>query len=161
AARSAASRSATPRPARSSTACPMTSGRRSTRRRLRPSSRKPSRRRTSTDVRRKRLFLLLPRESGVLRKRRASALNPRFRGRIKEIEHPSGPCDSPSALILSAGFGTGRRSGRRDWGGTMAKAGGVAGERLRSFLERIERLEEERSGLTADIREVYAEAKGS
>ena len=43
----------------------------------------------------------------------------------------------------------------------MAKAGGVAGERLRSFLERIERLEEERSGLTADIREVYAEAKGS
>ena len=43
----------------------------------------------------------------------------------------------------------------------MAKTGGVAGERLRSFLERIERLEEERTGLGADIREVYAEAKGS
>ena len=43
----------------------------------------------------------------------------------------------------------------------MARTGGVAGERLRSFLERIERLEEERTGLTADIREVYAEAKGS
>jgi len=43
----------------------------------------------------------------------------------------------------------------------MAKTGGVAGERLRSFIERIERLEEERAGLTADMREVYAEAKGS
>ena len=43
----------------------------------------------------------------------------------------------------------------------MAKTGGVAGERLRSFIERIERLEEERTGLTADMREVYAEAKGS
>ena len=43
----------------------------------------------------------------------------------------------------------------------MAKTGGVAGERLRSFIERIERLEEEKAGLTADIREVYAEAKGT
>lgn len=39
--------------------------------------------------------------------------------------------------------------------------GGIAGDRLRSFLERIERLNEEKAGLTADIREVYAEAKGS
>ena len=31
---------------------------------------------------------------------------------------------------------------------------------LRSFVERIERLEEEKAALTADIREVYAEAKG-
>ena len=38
--------------------------------------------------------------------------------------------------------------------------GGVAADRLRSFIERIERLEEERSALTADIREVYSEAKG-
>jgi uncharacterized protein (UPF0335 family) len=43
----------------------------------------------------------------------------------------------------------------------MKKAGGIAADRLRSFLERIERLEEEKAGLTADIREVYAEAKGS
>ncbi|MGH6930839.1 MAG: DUF2312 domain-containing protein [Dongiaceae bacterium] len=43
----------------------------------------------------------------------------------------------------------------------MAKKGGVAGERLRSFVERVERLEEERGVLTADIREVYAEAKGA
>ncbi len=43
----------------------------------------------------------------------------------------------------------------------MAKTGGVAGERLRTFIERVERLEEERAGITADIREVYAEAKGA
>lgn len=37
---------------------------------------------------------------------------------------------------------------------------GVTGERLRSFIERIERLEEERKALADDIKEVYAEAKG-
>jgi uncharacterized protein (UPF0335 family) len=43
----------------------------------------------------------------------------------------------------------------------MPEIGGVAGERLRSFIERIERLEEEKRTLAADIKEVYAEAKGS
>jgi len=43
----------------------------------------------------------------------------------------------------------------------MADVGGIAGERLRSFIERIERLEEERRALGADIKEVYAEAKGN
>lgn len=37
--------------------------------------------------------------------------------------------------------------------------GGVAGQRLQSFLDRIERLEEEKSALAEDIKEVYAEAK--
>jgi uncharacterized protein (UPF0335 family) len=40
-----------------------------------------------------------------------------------------------------------------------ANAGGIAGDRLRSFIERIERLEEEKTALSGDIREVYAEAK--
>ena len=43
----------------------------------------------------------------------------------------------------------------------MPDVGGIAGERLRSFIERIERLEEERRTLASDIKEVYAEAKGS
>jgi uncharacterized protein (UPF0335 family) len=43
----------------------------------------------------------------------------------------------------------------------MPDVGGIAGDRLRSFIERIERLEEERRVLSADIKEVYAEAKGS
>ncbi len=37
--------------------------------------------------------------------------------------------------------------------------GGVAGERLKSFIERVERLEEEKSELAEDIKEVMAEAK--
>jgi uncharacterized protein (UPF0335 family) len=43
----------------------------------------------------------------------------------------------------------------------MTDVGGIGAERLRSFLERIERLEEEKAALAADIREVYAEAKGN
>lgn len=38
--------------------------------------------------------------------------------------------------------------------------GGVAGQRLISFIERIERLDEEKAALMEDIKEVYAEAKG-
>lgn len=37
--------------------------------------------------------------------------------------------------------------------------GGVAGERLKSFIERVERLEEEKAELAEDIKEVMAEAK--
>lgn len=43
----------------------------------------------------------------------------------------------------------------------MADAGGVAAEMLRSFIERIERLEEEKKSLAEDIRQVYAEAKAN
>jgi uncharacterized protein (UPF0335 family) len=43
----------------------------------------------------------------------------------------------------------------------MADVGGVASEQLKSFIERIERLEEEKRALSGDIKEVYAEAKGT
>ena len=43
----------------------------------------------------------------------------------------------------------------------MADVGGIAGDRLKSFIERIERLEEEKKALANDIKEVYAEAKGT
>ena len=43
----------------------------------------------------------------------------------------------------------------------MVEVGGVAGEHLRSYIDRIERLEEEKAGLATDIREIYAEAKGN
>ena len=43
----------------------------------------------------------------------------------------------------------------------MADVGSVASDRLKSFVERIERLEEEKQALAADIREVYSEAKGA
>jgi uncharacterized protein (UPF0335 family) len=46
----------------------------------------------------------------------------------------------------------------------MTKAGhnsGVAGDRLKSFIERVERLETEKQVLADDIKEVYGEAKSS
>jgi len=51
--------------------------------------------------------------------------------------------------------------GPQDFGGEAALASEIAGDRLRSFIERIERLEEEKAALSADIREVFAEAKGN
>ncbi len=42
-----------------------------------------------------------------------------------------------------------------------ADVGGIASDRLRSFIERIERLEEEKGNIQKDIKEVYAEAKGT
>lgn len=37
----------------------------------------------------------------------------------------------------------------------------IAADQLKAFIERIERLEEEKAALAADIRDVYAEAKGN
>lgn len=36
----------------------------------------------------------------------------------------------------------------------------VAAEELRQFVERLERLEEEKAGISSDIKDVFAEAKG-
>jgi len=40
-------------------------------------------------------------------------------------------------------------------------SGQIAQDRLRSFIERVERLEDEKSVLAADIKEVYAEARSA
>jgi len=42
-----------------------------------------------------------------------------------------------------------------------ATTGNIAAEKLKSFVERIERLESEKTELAGDIREVYSEAKGN
>lgn len=43
----------------------------------------------------------------------------------------------------------------------MVKAGGVESTKLKSYIERIERLEEDKAGLSADVRDVYSEAKSN
>jgi uncharacterized protein (UPF0335 family) len=43
----------------------------------------------------------------------------------------------------------------------MSDPGGVAADQLRAFIERIERLEEEKKVISDDIKDVYAEAKGN
>ena len=45
--------------------------------------------------------------------------------------------------------------------GNMADFAGIAGDQLKLLIERIERLEEEKRALGEDIKEVYAEAKGT
>jgi uncharacterized protein (UPF0335 family) len=41
------------------------------------------------------------------------------------------------------------------------QTGGIAADRLRSLVERIERLEEERKALGSDIKDIYSEAKSA
>lgn len=43
----------------------------------------------------------------------------------------------------------------------MTRVGGIAADQLKSIIERIERLEEDKANIAADIREVYAEAKAN
>ncbi len=43
----------------------------------------------------------------------------------------------------------------------MTEVGGIATDRLRSLIERIEKLEEDKKEVSTDIREVYAEAKSA
>ena len=42
----------------------------------------------------------------------------------------------------------------------MSQVGGVSSAQLKSFIERIERLEEEKAAVSEQIREVFGEAKG-
>jgi uncharacterized protein (UPF0335 family) len=43
----------------------------------------------------------------------------------------------------------------------MSDAHGVTRDQLRSFIERIERLEEEKKTIAKDVKDVYGEAKGT
>lgn len=51
--------------------------------------------------------------------------------------------------------------GEADGGAGAASVGGIAADRLRSIIERVERLEEERKALAGDIRDIYTEAKSA
>lgn len=42
-----------------------------------------------------------------------------------------------------------------------AEVGGVSGKRLKAFIERVERLEEEKAAIAEDVRDVYGEAKAT
>ena len=44
---------------------------------------------------------------------------------------------------------------------TLIPGSGAGADQLTQFIERIERLEEEKHALMADIRDVYSEAKGT
>lgn len=44
---------------------------------------------------------------------------------------------------------------------TASAVGGIAADRLRSIIERVERLEEERKALGSDIKDIFSEAKSA
>ena len=46
-------------------------------------------------------------------------------------------------------------------GHNAANVGGIAADRLRSLIERVERLEEERKALGGDIKDIFVEAKSA
>ncbi|QEL14757.1 DUF2312 domain-containing protein [Limnoglobus roseus] len=46
-------------------------------------------------------------------------------------------------------------------GHNSKKVGGVAVDQLKSIIARVEKLEAEKAGIAADIRDVFAEAKGN
>ncbi|MEJ5142810.1 DUF2312 domain-containing protein [Gluconobacter albidus] len=46
-------------------------------------------------------------------------------------------------------------------GHNSAATGGIAADRLRSIIERVERLEEERKALSGDIKDIFSEAKSA
>lgn len=60
------------------------------------------------------------------------------------------------AMAEQAGADMGARSADRE-----VEVAGIAADRLKSLIERIERLEEEKAALAGDIRDVFAEAKGT
>ena len=43
----------------------------------------------------------------------------------------------------------------------MSDVGGITAEQLKAYMERIERLEEGKAAMAADIKEVFAEAKAN
>lgn len=49
----------------------------------------------------------------------------------------------------------------RDDSDNNTSADSVAGDQLQAFIERIERMEEEKAAIAGDIKEIYAEAKGN
>ena len=56
----------------------------------------------------------------------------------RAARHDDAPTDSPASTV-----------------------GGIAADRLRSIIERVERLEEERKALGSDIKDIFAEAKSA
>ncbi len=44
---------------------------------------------------------------------------------------------------------------------TLPQTDSVAADQLKALIERIERLEEEKAGISGDIKDVYAEAKSN
>ena len=73
---------------------------------------------------------------------------------MADVIHASGQADiEHDALKISVDQTT--------MASVSAKVGGIAADRLRSIIDRIERLEEARRSLGGDIKDIYAEARSA
>lgn len=43
----------------------------------------------------------------------------------------------------------------------MTRVGNIESSKLKSYIERVERLEEDKSGIASDIRDIFSEAKSN
>jgi uncharacterized protein (UPF0335 family) len=72
--------------------------------------------------------------------------------------YPRRPAHAPMESPMPADIA---EKTREDTKNGDTKSGGIAADRLRSIVDRIERLEEERKALSSDIKDIYAEAKSA
>ena len=56
---------------------------------------------------------------------------------------------------------TGHLEASHDAAPVTPAVGGIAADRLRSIIERVERLEEEKKALSSDIKDIFSEAKSA
>jgi uncharacterized protein (UPF0335 family) len=74
------------------------------------------------------------------------------------VDESAGALTAPPRLPKPAGRGRAYPAAQQEFPMTAAR---VAKDHLKAFVERIERLEEEKKALADDIRDVYAEAKAN
>lgn len=74
--------------------------------------------------------------------------------RIDEIAKATGT--TPNQVFEAAKAQIGHNSGHEP---PAQDVGGVSGQRLKAFLDRVERLEEEKAGIAEDVKDIFAEAK--
>ena len=79
------------------------------------------------------------------------------------VKRASNPTEEEDEDLVggTARGGDGRKTRKNDNQRGGSDAHGVARDQLRSFVERIERLEEEKKTIADDIKDVYSEAKGT
>jgi uncharacterized protein (UPF0335 family) len=76
--------------------------------------------------------------------------------------NPAGPfSQQKEAAMADADQSEPAAAGHNSGGQKMADTHGITGDQLKSYIERIEKLDEEIGNLNADKREVYSEAKAN
>jgi uncharacterized protein (UPF0335 family) len=102
-------------------------------------------------------------EHGSIRK--AAANSGYSRDKIMRVLNKKPKTEEPAAESTEPGIGHNSDGAEETQEKPKTKTGGdtmgITGDQLKSYIERIEKLEEEKANIGADIREVYSEAKAN